>query len=1034
MRKISRKITLEAFRSRVPSLTNAFTGNDKITEYPISGYTNSTTFQGNYGAIPLNVLKNAKPGMSKDDENKLEDFSWTTISTMHNFFVEYYNLLHPTSGCRKEPYSSALEYYEANILEKDLSKAQKQQYIDLDNKFNEYGGKDMAEFVFKQCYNEVIIPWGKPFVYNDEEYILPYDLFYQWGCFTMFYPTIMQLLGWFKTMFEKYGTTDDCITEDNCCECEEYLRKGGNEMYYWLSSVEVSDVYTGDKSICESRSAIIIPIDLTNTIDDLGEMSSIAEEWEAGEDYSDKYTSSAYSRGRNVYSGGTVVSFLDDDWVIQYGYSGTTYDDIHRELIFGNYKYDEKNETYIEVEPEDTQWVRRIHNVIGEDLPSCAITYTYKDDIYVDSPTPLKMAYEYPIETIDNGFIVVDDVIYPIETKYYVKYKANTPNALMRRYYGMDFEVTILPNGLPSVHIHGIQYIGYRDIIKEGDETKIKYYFNFSKIRCNSKNKNGIECPVDVKKCITFNGNIYQVNADGSIDITHRNSRITNYKIINDYVVIDSTNYYISGNTIVEQVPQNQSDTEPQQINEKTKVLTFGDLINQHQQNKLYKEDLHWVKIQNNPLGDKIINELDADNTTKRYFIDKTNDKVRIYKPYHIYDKQYISGVTESKLSSLLSLDIAMDTMGNELPGTFIEEEVDIEQMRLDANFLFASYPDDYTGSTEFYGSKSFIRPTKDGDWLDLYYKVGNVSSMELLNDIDDPRGKHGNLYWGNLIHSIEFFHLDANGAKVPETSITITTDIGDGVHVFNIYDKFRNKTITNLQAAQLCSNRRKFLLGELSLDTITDVLLDGEDEKVLKKKIFNIHIGDIMYCEIKYNIGVILIRDGKDGKYYYNVSDKYHKGVEYVDTFIVEENQHPYYTTESDCIMLKYFALKPILADTVMNDYNNYTTKIPISKFRVMVNLWYNDNGSKKRINETIFSTNKNSDSTFDAYNGMTAFPLIRKDWTIGLSGLENTKSDIYIDRGVAQAFDLHLKLGEIKSLEALENYGNGFFRIERS
>ena len=45
-----------------------------------------------------------------------------------------------------------------------------------------------------------------------------------------------------------------------------------------------------------------------------------------------------------------------------------------------------------------------------------------------------------------------------------------------------------------------------------------------------------------------------------------------------------------------------------------------------------------------------------------------------------------------------------------------------------------------------------------------------------------------------------------------------------------------------------------------------------------------------------------------------------------------------------------------------------------------------------------------------------------------------ENVDSDIYIDRGINAAFEKHLKLGEVTSLEALEQYGNGYFKIMES
>ena len=48
-----------------------------------------------------------------------------------------------------------------------------------------------------------------------------------------------------------------------------------------------------------------------------------------------------------------------------------------------------------------------------------------------------------------------------------------------------------------------------------------------------------------------------------------------------------------------------------------------------------------------------------------------------------------------------------------------------------------------------------------------------------------------------------------------------------------------------------------------------------------------------------------------------------------------------------------------------------------------------------------------------------------------LGISSLENIDSDIYIERGINAAFERHLKLGEVTSLEALEQYSNGYFTI---
>jgi hypothetical protein len=78
------------------------------------------------------------------------------------------------------------------------------------------------------------------------------------------------------------------------------------------------------------------------------------------------------------------------------------------------------------------------------------------------------------------------------------------------------------------------------------------------------------------------------------------------------------------------------------------------------------------------------------------------------------------------------------------------------------------------------------------------------------------------------------------------------------------------------------------------------------------------------------------------------------------------------------------------------------------------------------------------NSPGTFDEYfdytNNMTLSPLIFNEKKLGYATLENIQEDIYISRGTVRAMDFHLRLMESKSLESLEQIGNGFFKIKNN
>lgn len=57
--------------------------------------------------------------------------------------------------------------------------------------------------------------------------------------------------------------------------------------------------------------------------------------------------------------------------------------------------------------------------------------------------------------------------------------------------------------------------------------------------------------------------------------------------------------------------------------------------------------------------------------------------------------------------------------------------------------------------------------------------------------------------------------------------------------------------------------------------------------------------------------------------------------------------------------------------------------------------------------------------------------FPVFRQEYLFGSATMQKLDVDIYIDRGTNAAFEKHLKLGEVTSMEALEQLGNGYFKM---
>ena len=54
-------------------------------------------------------------------------------------------------------------------------------------------------------------------------------------------------------------------------------------------------------------------------------------------------------------------------------------------------------------------------------------------------------------------------------------------------------------------------------------------------------------------------------------------------------------------------------------------------------------------------------------------------------------------------------------------------------------------------------------------------------------------------------------------------------------------------------------------------------------------------------------------------------------------------------------------------------------------------------------------------------------------EDYKLGITFIDNNAGSVAIDRGNAAAFERHLRLSENKTMQDLEQYGNGFFSLKK-
>ena len=170
-----------------------------------------------------------------------------------------------------------------------------------------------------------------------------------------------------------------------------------------------------------------------------------------------------------------------------------------------------------------------------------------------------------------------------------------------------------------------------------------------------------------------------------------------------------------------------------------------------------------------------------------------------------------------------------------------------------------------------------------------------------------------------------------------------------------------------------------------------------------------------MLYCDITYYINATLQYDNSRKSYV--LSSGRHKGVKYVDTSIVTKTVGDFYMSDGTSFSFNYYELKNVMSAEKLDDFKDVQLT-PMSYFEMEIM-----NTPKK---DGIFSTDY-----WEEYNGMISAPVFRTEYNLWSSTPQNIESNIYIDRGINAAFERHLKLQEIHTVEALENYGNSYFKI---
>ena len=276
---------------------------------------------------------------------------------------------------------------------------------------------------------------------------------------------------------------------------------------------------------------------------------------------------------------------------------------------------------------------------------------------------------------------------------------------------------------------------------------------------------------------------------------------------------------------------------------------------------------------------------------------------------------------------------------------------------------------------------KTYAQP-QEGEELDLLYESGNTANimpykktktLEELLRIDTPDNDE-NYFIGDIITDMYFYYLGIDDSKT-----------GSRWH-------------------------------DSSLETINSI----------PKPADTMLVSENIFCDITYCIGATLIRE-EGGKYM--LYDKGNHGVMYMETVEFEKKNVEYHLkaeTEKSTPMQK-------------NKPGHHSVSYPVVCY-VIKKKEVEIDGETRYVDNTAyfisdtFTCQSGSVLTYSADSvdtSVAVFPVFRQEYMLGSSIMQNIDADIYIDRGINAALDKHIKLGEVTSMEALENYSNGYFKM---
>lgn len=536
MKTIQLTYSLEWFKSRLPSVYPSYDGDELLFFDEESIKKRDNRLMSNYGTVPLDICPKLLGYNGFEDKPNNFKISWNTFSKWFHEFKLYYWLLNDGGSC-KRVYSSATDFYDSEY--KSSSTIQlpfgfdRSSYEELDKSFKERGGKvseitnscEGKSNIVGYCDNG-FFKWICDNIVPSFE--IPSEYVGYWNTNRIYYPNVISWISWFEERKGYPSELNKCAESDDCCDCEEYIHRGGEKLLEslktWLK--ETNSNILKIKGIIEGNLQNFAPhafceINVSSCFGKPSLQSILSEKYNTKTDF----RHGSYDSTSNT-SGGTVVDVDGVSMHFKKGFKpngGSTFNEKYMEMEYDDSAFEEYFPMYAN-DNKSSFSVSSDMAYYGVDKDGVK-KYGKSNDDVID-----KFSTKANIERNGKyGWFLIDEELYevsPIESV-----EMNGEKIPVFRENGTNTSYVI---------------VGGRDVYAEYDFKSNSYSFSFNGNAKFKRNPSQDSLDASGIRCISYNGVIKTFpSTSDTITFSLSNGDTVDYKLIDGYSIVDDSIYYI---------------------------------------------------------------------------------------------------------------------------------------------------------------------------------------------------------------------------------------------------------------------------------------------------------------------------------------------------------------------------------------------------------------------------------------------------------------------------------------------------------